>query len=321
MNYFSLGSKGPEPGSTRDAVVPPMPRRRLKASTLRMAALLFAALTVLGCSATGRMLGSNSSVGNGTVSSYAEFDDKGAPKAVGIVVPASVLEGLPTSHSDGHHCIDRNKDGKIDKETECFGAHEWVIPMPSEVARRLDIPFKWVGLNWNPHGHIPPGVYDLPHFDVHFYIEPIEKIFAIEPGFCGPEFVNCEQFGLATKPLPSNYMHPDFKNVDAVAPAMGNHLIDPTSPEFHGKKFTRTWIYGVYDGRVTFYEEMVTLDYLQSKPTTCFPLKSPAAVGVRGYYPTQSCIRHLAQTNEYTVSMEGFALREASAPGPIRVEH
>jgi len=40
-----------------------------------------------------------------------------------------------------------------------------------------------------------------------------------------------------------------------------------------------------YDGRVTFYEEMVTLDYLQSKPTTCFPLKSPAAVGVRGYYP------------------------------------
>ena len=286
-----------------------------------MAALLFAALTVLGCSATGRMLGSNSSVGNGTVSSYAEFDNKGAPKAVGIVVPASVLEGLPTSHSDGHHCIDRNKDGKIDKETECFGAHEWVIPMPSEVARRLDIPFKWVGLNWNPHGHIPPGVYDLPHFDVHFYIEPIEKIFAIEPGLCGPEFVNCEQFGLATKPLPSNYMHPDFKNVDAVAPAMGNHLIDPTSPEFHGKKFTRTWIYGVYDGRVTFYEEMVTLDYLQSKPTTCFPLKSPAAVGVRGYYPTQSCIRHLAQTNEYTVSMEGFALREASAPEPIRVEH
>jgi hypothetical protein len=36
-----------------------------------------------------------------------------------------------------------------------------------------------VGLNWNPHGHIPPGVYDLPHFDFHFYIEPIEKIFAI----------------------------------------------------------------------------------------------------------------------------------------------
>lgn len=115
-------------------------------------------------------------------------------------------------------------------------------------------------------------------------------------------------------------MHPDFKNLGAVAPAMGNHLIDQTSPEFNGKKFTRTWIYGVYDGRVTFFEEMVTRDYLLSLPTACFPLKTPPAVGVRGYYPSQSCIRYNLQTQEYTVSMEGFALREASPPEPIRVE-
>jgi hypothetical protein len=203
---------------------------------------------------------------------------------------------------------------------ECFGSHEWVIPLPSETARRADIPFKWVGLNWNPHGHIPPGVYDLPHFDIHFYIESIEKIFAIAPGTCGPEFVRCDQFKIATKPLPSNYMHSDYKSVDAVAPAMGNHLIDPTSPEFNKIKFTRTWIYGAHDGRVTFYEEMVTRDYLLSRPATCFPLKSPPAVGVRGYYPTQSCIRYLSQANEYTVSVEGFVLREASAPEPPRVE-
>jgi hypothetical protein len=115
-------------------------------------------------------------------------------------------------------------------------------------------------------------------------------------------------------------MHSDFKNVGAVAPAKGNHLIDETSPEFSGKKFTRTWIYGVYGGRVTFYEEMVTRDYMLSKASTCFPLKSPPAVGVRGYYPTQSCIRFLSQADEYTVSMEGFALREASAAGPIQAK-
>jgi hypothetical protein len=132
--------------------------------------------------------------------------------------------------------------------------------------------------------------------------------------------VRCDQFKLATKPLPANYMHADFKNVGAVAPAMGNHLIDPTSPEFNGRKFTRTWIYGVYDGRVTFYEEMLTRDYLLSRPSACFPIKVAPAVGVRGYYPTQSCIRHLAQTNEYTVSMENFVLREASAPQPPRIE-
>jgi hypothetical protein len=281
-------------------------------------------LAILGCSdnkqagvSTGRSLGASSSVGKGMVSSYAEFDKNEAPKTIGIVFQASALEGLPTAKSDGHHCFDQNKDGKIDLQTECFGTHESVIPLPSEAARRPDIPFKWVGLNWNPHGHIPPKVYDLPHFDVHFYMEPIEKIFAIQSGPCGPEFVRCDQFKIATRPLPSNYMHPDFKSVDAVAPAMGNHLIDLTGPEFNKKKFTRTWIYGVYDGRLTFFEEMVTRDYLLSRPDACFAIKSPPAMAVRGYYPTLSCIRYLPQGNEYTVSMEGFVLREATAPEPI----
>lgn len=289
----------------------------------RNAVVLFAALTILGCShnrqsgsPTGRSLGANSSVGKGTVSSYAEFDKNGDPKAIGLVFQAGALDGLPSVHSDGHHCFDHNNDGKIDLDKECFGAHEWVIPLPSEAARHSEIPFKWVGLNWTPHGHLPPGVYDLPHFDVHFYIDPIENVFAIKSGPCGPEFVGCDQFKLATRPLASNYMHSDFKNVDAVAPAMGNHLVDTTGPEFNKQKFTQTWIYGVYDGRVTFYENMLTREYLLSQPTTCLPLKMPPAVGVRGYYPTQSCIRYLAEANEYTISMEGFVLRDASTAEP-----
>ncbi len=285
--------------------------------------MLLAALTIPGCSdikqsdvANGRLLGANSSVGKGMVSSYAEFDKNGMPKAIGIVFHAGSLDALPTEHSDGHHCFDHNSDGNFDLDKECFGSHEHVIPLPSDVARRADIPFKWVGLNWNPHGHIPPGVYHLPHFDVHFYMEPIEKVFAIAPGTCGPEFVRCDHFKTATKAVPANYMHPDFKSVDAVAPAMGNHLIDLTSPEFNKKTFTRTWIYGVYDGRVTFYEEMVTRDYLLSRPASCSPLKSPPAVAVKGYYPTQSCIRYLTPSNEYTLSMEEFVLREGSPPQP-----
>jgi hypothetical protein len=43
-------------------------------------------------------------------------------------------------------------------------------------------------------------------------------------------------------------------------------------------------------------------------------------VNLRGYYPTQSCTRYHSQANEYTVSMEGFSLRETSAPEAIRVE-
>ena len=265
-----------------------------------------------------RALGAPASLGNGTVASYAEFDASGAPKVIGVAFSAASLDSLPTAPSGGRHCFDANKNGKIDPATECATWHERVLPVPSEASRRADIPFKWALLNWNPHGHMPPGVYDKPHFDVHFYIEPIENIFAIERGPCGPEFARCDQFALARKPLPANYMPPNFQDVGAVAPAMGNHLVDPTASEFRGEPFKRTWIYGVYEGRVIFYEEMVTRAYMLSKPDTCFPIVTPAAVGVAGYYPTKSCIRYVAGKDEYTVSMEDFVLRAASPPEPPR---
>jgi hypothetical protein len=261
-----------------------------------------------------RALGAPSAIGNGTVAGYAEFDASGAVNAIGVVFSAGALANLPGPPSDGHHCFDSNKDGKSDLDTECAGWHEWVLPLPSEASRQSDLPFKWALLNWNPHGHIPPGVYDKPHFDVHFYIEPIEKVFAIESGPCGPERVRCDQFAQARMPVPANYMHPDFRDVGAVAPAMGNHLVDPTAPEFNGAPFTRTWIYGVYEGRVTFYEEMVTVAYLSSQPDKCFPIKKAAAVAISGRYPTLSCIRYRPTTSVVTVSLEGFEQRAAAPP-------
>ena len=262
---------------------------------------------------TSRQLGSQMSLGKGTVSSYAELKG-GEPSAIGIVFSPTALEGLPEGGSDHHHCVDRNKDGKIDPATECIPTFEHVIPLPDAVARRGDVPFKWVLLNWNPVGHIPPGIYDVPHFDIHFYMEPIANIFALQSGLCGPEFFDCDKFEMAKLPAPSNYMHPDFKNVDAAVPAMGNHLIDLTGPEFNKQPFTRSWIYGVYGGKVIFYEEMVTRTHLLSKPQACSPIKSPKAVAVSGFYPTVSCLRHDGRTGEITVSMESFVYRAAAPP-------
>jgi hypothetical protein len=279
------------------------------------------AMAVIGCAPTdetgGRISGQSWDLGNGTVSTYAEFADDHMPSAIGVTYSAGALEGLPTSNSDQHHCFDRDANGTVAGATECIATHETVIPLPDAVARRADIPFKWVLFNWNPVGHIPPGVYDVPHFDVHFYIESIANVFAIKEGPCGPEFVRCDQFEIAKKLLPANYMNPDFQDVDGVVPAMGNHLIDLTGPEFNGETWTRNWIFGVYDGEVTFYEEMLTLAYLLSQSSVCDPIKSPPAVSISGFYPSQVCIRHHEATGEYTVSMEDFAYRKASDPEPV----
>jgi hypothetical protein len=273
-----------------------------------------------GCSQKGetqRISGAYQTVGKGMISSYAELDRNGVPLAIGIAFDTQALEQLPVEMSDGHQCFDRNGDGTIDPQMECNRWHEWILPLPSDVAGRTDIPFKWAQVNLNPMGHIPPGIYDKPHFDVHFFLEGISETFAIQSGPCGPEFVRCDQFKLATKPVPPNYIHSDYKSVDAVAPAMGNHLIDLTSPEFHGQKFTRTMIYGSYDGKITFYEEMLTLDYLRSQTEKCNPIKPSRAVALSGYYPTVSCIRHDPAKKEYSVSLEKFTLRESSLPEPV----
>jgi hypothetical protein len=277
-----------------------------------MAAILAGCASAGGGVPAGRVLGWSAGLGRGAVTSYAEFEADGAPRALGLVLSRGALDGLPADGSDRHHCFDRNRDGRIDPAAECLQAYEWVLPLPDRVARRADVPFKWVLLNWNPHGHIPPGIYDVPHFDVHFFMEPIASVFAIEAGACGPEFVRCDQFEVARRPLPPGHMHPDFKDVEGVVPAMGNHLVDLSTPEFQKQPFTRTWIYGVYDGRVTFYEEMVSRAFLLTRPSACYPIKTPAAVARGGYYPTRSCIRHDAATGEHTISMEGFVLRETA---------
>ena len=284
-----------------------------------MAVMLFAA----GCSVEradapppSRTLGWQLKMGNGTVASYAELEKGGTPKAIGVVWTAGALEGLPSA-ADHHRCHGRNKDGEIEASTQCQATNEFVIPLPDVVAKRDDVPFKWVLLNWNHIGHIPPGIYDVPHFDIHFEMGPIAQIFAIEAGPCGPEFVRCDQFKIARKPLPPNFMPPDYVDVEAVVPVMGNHLIDTTGPEFQKQPFTRSWIYGVYDGKVIFYEAMVTREFMLTKASGCLPIKAPKAFAVAGFYPTEYCVRHNAATGEHSVSMEKFVAREASAPEPI----
>jgi hypothetical protein len=282
------------------------------ALTAAVAVLLTASGSAAPAATPDRVTGWRSALGKGDVTSFAELQPNGAPKTVGIAISGAALASLPPEPSDQHHCFDRDGDGVTSMATECAHTHEYAIPLPDAVSQRDDMPFKWVLLNWNMHGHMPPGIYDVPHFDVHFYMVPIEDVFAIHDGPCGPELVNCEQFAIAKLPVPDGMMHPDFQDVDAVAPAMGNHLIDVAGHEFHGMPFTMSWIYGVYSGRVTFYEQMVALDFLQSRPNACQPIKSPPSVAQSGYYPTQRCVKYDAGADAYVVSLEGFVHRAAS---------
>jgi hypothetical protein len=87
---------------------------------------------------------------------------------------------------------------------------------------------------------------------------------------------------------------------------MGNHLLDSRSPELKDSlPFTSTFIYGAYDGELTFWEPMITIDFLRNTRDACLEIAQPQAFRQAGYYPTQYCVRQ-DQSGQRTVSLEGF---------------
>jgi hypothetical protein len=253
-------------------------------------------------------------LGDGFAQVYAELDAEGAPRVIGVTFDQGVLAGLPTMPNTWSRCFDKNANGRIDAHGECNGDYELQFALPQELAQRSLTPFKWVSVNFNPMGHPPPAppVWAVPHLDFHFYIMAREAVAQIRPGPCS-ELIHCDDFKRAQTPVPARYVHPDHIDVGAAVPDMGNHLIDAKTPELvvEGREFTHTFIFGAYDGHVTFYEPMVTLAYFQSRPNSCVPIKQPKSWEAEGYYPTTYCIRYLADDERYTVSLEDFARRTA----------
>ena len=253
-------------------------------------------------------------LGDGFAQVYAELDAEGAPRVIGVTFDQGMLAGLPTMPNTWSRCFDNNENGRIDAHGECNGDYELQFALPQELLQRANTPFTWVSVNYNPMGHPPPAppVWAVPHYDFHFYIMPADAVGQIRPGPCS-ELIDCDDFKRAQTPVPARYMHADHIDVGAAVPDMGNHLIDSQTPELvvAGREFTHTFIFGAYDGHVTFYEPMVTLAYFQSRPDLCVPIKQPQAWEHDGYYPTTYCIRYLADHERYTVSLEDFVRRTA----------
>lgn len=231
----------------------------------------------------------------------------GKPSEIGLNFNAQTLDNLPMHPSTGEHCFDMNGDGVIDAHMECALGHDRVLPLPEEVRTLAKTPFKYAMVNYNPMGHQPPGIYDAPHFDMHFYMQSNEDRMNIRLGPCA-EVVNCDDMKTAQKPLPAGYAPADYVDVGAVMGMMGNHLLDVKhSPEFNGHPFTYTWIWGVYDAKITFFEPMITVAYLKTQPEkNCVSYTMPEKFAEAGYYPTQYCISYNKGQQDYTVSLEKF---------------
>jgi len=252
-----------------------MQQRYVRPGILLVAGLLFGLLAPLHAAGVTRHEGAHVAVGNGSAYTWVLQDGQGNLLAIGINLTEQALAGLPAEDT------------------------EFVLPLPRQAKAT---PFAHVVLNWNPHGHIPPGIYDVPHFDFHFYIiTPAQRAQITGTG----EDLARAMTMPAPESIPEGYIGPE----GTVEPRMGWHWVNPASPEFHGQPFTQTFIYGFYNGQMAFIEPMVTTAFLMSKPFVSRVIALPAAYPTHAYYPTGYAVLYDPSYREYTVSLWGLTKR------------
>jgi hypothetical protein len=211
---------------------------------------------------------------NGKARAFVKVNRSGVTEEVGAIITESALEDL------GDHAEEE------------------------EITTVLDIPqvgstthLKHVYMGYNPHGHPPMNIYNVPHFDIHFYNTTSAEREAITPN--DP---------LTTIPPPAGYL-PAIYIPTAPVPQMGWHWDDPTSPQFNGQPFTSTFIYGTYNGKVTFYEPMITVDYIKSTASKYFPIKQATKFGKTGYYAREYGLRKNPAKRQYEVVIRDFMMQ------------
>ncbi|MET9961422.1 hypothetical protein ABZ128_20600 [Streptomyces sp. NPDC006326] len=258
-------------------------------------------------------------IGNGTVRTYSTYEG-GVPQALGISLTAPALTGLPTPPTDGKHCYDADADGSRDPVHECVGGHsrELALPAAPPVSAGPGLPFQWALFNWNPYGHNPHGRYDVPHFDVHFYLVPEEVRTGIRTGSCAL-LIACDQLAAAAKPVPDAYLPAGYpaSSPQTAEGAMGAHL--DSRPPSTGTLSGQTLIYGAYAGELVFIEPMLTKAFLERQRTvpghrTCEPVPQPAAWRTPGWYPTRYCTAYRPDRGDYTVSLTDFVPSAGARP-------
>jgi len=210
--------------------------------------------------------------GKGVARAMVTMTHDGVPQAIGIKLSERTLENLPPDMG------------------------EFSLELPNKTE---GLAFDHIEFGWNPEGHEPPGIYDVPHFDIHFYmISEEEQMEITDPDLA--EILPPVEF------WPANYFPtPGF------VPMMGKHWLSMFADELQpGGVFTQTFIYGSYNGEFIFYEPMITLDYLKEKTSMQYNISQQGEFQRTGYYyPTTYSINYDSTKKEYTILLEGMVLR------------
>jgi hypothetical protein len=219
------------------------------------------------------------SFGSGELRSFVTITHTGVPQEIGVKISSDAFSGLSTQP----------------------GEYSYMVPLHQKA--KAVTPFDHMEVDWNPYGHPPPGIYDVPHFDFHFYKISVGEQMAIPP-------YTDQTASMFDTPPPAGYLPSGYFPGPGGVPQMGKHWLDATSPEFNGGGFTKTFIYGTYNGAVTFYEPMITKAYIESTSSSATDIRQPQYFSPNNtYYPTKYNVYTDSKTGDHYISLSGFVWR------------
>lgn len=233
--------------------------------------------------------GESSEIGDGEIRTFSSMTPSGKPKYVGIHFANGTLDDLPYAEDF------ENGDAEGQK-VHGF----WSKPFNLDFPDNTPDPISYAGCGWNPQGHTPRGVYNKPHFDLHYYFYEWKVIDSIRPG--------------VIEELPDEKTPTGYQLIEdgAIVPAMGAHLAPKDAPEFDGEEWKHTLIWGAavddngeYENN--FVEPMITVDYFQNHldGVEKQDITQPDVYPKDGHYPTTYTVRNLGDGG-YAVVMEDF---------------
>ncbi len=215
-------------------------------------------------------------IGQGTAHTVIRTGADGAVAAIGLSFTEGTLEALPVAAPGTNPRF------------------AYVLQMPTKGPKTV---VDHVVIDWESVGHPPPQVYDVPHFDFHFYLVSRDEVSKVR--FNGPNDSGDPAQQPPAELMPAGYVLPPGTAV----PRMGAHAINPAAPEFQKQPFTTTFIYGYYKKRLTFVEPMATLEFLKSKLSFSAAVPRPARYAKAGAYPSSYSIGYDGERKVYEVTL------------------
>lgn len=238
--------------------------------------------------------GDSIELGNGEITTFASVTPSGDPKYVGVHFADGTLEDLPYA--------EEFESGEA-KGRKIHGV--WSKPFNLDFPSNTPDPISYAGCGWNPQGHAPIGVYNNPHFDIHYHFYEPDVVSGIGPG--------------VIEDLPDAKVPDGYRLLEggAIVPAMGAHLAPEDAPEFDDPDDASGWeetlIWGAanpdsddeYENN--FIEPMITVDYFRNHldGVEKQEIAQPDVYPKEGHYPTTYTVRDLGDGG-YAVVLEDF---------------